>query len=443
MQQVDLLIYAGWIVPVVPRGTVLENHAIAVNNGKIVDILPRDAAQQNFDAAESVLLDQHVLLPGLVNTHAHSAMALLKSYADDVPLQEWLNDHIWPAEGAHVGHQFVYEGSLLAAGEMIRSGTTCVNDMYFFPDAAAEAFTQAGMRSTLGLTVIEFPTAYAKDPAEYISKGLAVFDQYKNHPLVNFAFAPHAPYTVSDESFTKIGALANELDIPVHVHVHETAFEVEQAEQESGKRPLERLNDLGLVNEKLLAVHMTQLTKDEIKLCKKQKVSVLHCPESNMKLASGTCPVNDLTKAKVNVTLGTDGAASNNDLDMLGEAKTAAMLAKISSGDPSAVSAIDALEMATINGAKALGLAAEIGSLESGKAADITAIDMGNIESQPSHNVISQLIYSAAGSRVTDVWVAGKRLLNHRRLTTLSEAELLSMAAKWREKIQAGKEEQA
>ena len=435
MQTVDMLIHAEWIITVDADNTVLTQHAIAVNEGRIIEILPSDQAQQKYQSEAVHTLENHALIPGLINAHTHAAMTLFRGLADDLHLMEWLQDHIWPAEGKWVSDEFVHDGTMHAAAEMIRSGTTCFNDMYFFPDVTARVVDSVGMRATVGLILIDFPTVWAGDADEYISKGLEVHDHYRSNTRISTAFAPHAPYTVSDDPLQRIETLAEELDLPIHMHVHETAFEVKQAIDQTGLRPLSRLNDKGLISPRLLAVHMTQLTDDEVELLATSNANVVHCPESNLKLASGYCPVQQLMKAGVNVALGTDGAASNNDLDMLGEIRSAALLAKNVASDASAIPAHQAIRMATINGAKALGLDETIGSLEVGKSADIVAIDMGILETQPLYHVVSQLVYSATRNQVRHVWVAGQQLLKDNVLTTIDEQEVIAKSRNWRDKI--------
>ena len=435
MKQIDTLLHSRWVIPIEPENTVLENHAVAIHEGRIVEILPTQSAKGSYQADNEIQLDKHAIMPGLVNSHCHAAMSLMRGLADDLPLMDWLQNHIWPAEQQHVSDNFVHDGCLLAFAEMLRSGTTCVNDMYFFPEASVRALETAGMRASVGLILIDFPSAYAQDADEYLNKGIELHDQLHNNTLITTTFAPHAPYTVSDTPLTRIATYAEELDIPIHMHVHETADEVNQGVEQTGMRPIERLDKLGLLSPRLLAVHMTQLTSEEIQRCADAGVHVLHCPESNLKLASGFCPVNDLQQAGVNVALGTDGAASNNDLDMFGEMRTAALLAKGVSADASALPAEAILRMATINGARALGLDNEIGSLEAGKSADIIAIDLSNLETQPIYNPVSQLVYSADRSCVTDVWVAGKHLLKDRILTTLDRDEILARARQWQTKL--------
>ena len=435
MQHLDILIYAGWIIPVEPENVVYEQHAIGIQDGKIVAVLPSSEAVRHFSARITHRLTTHLLIPGLINAHTHAAMTLFRSFADDLHLEEWLNNKIWPAEKTHVSKTFVADGTRLAIAEMLRGGVTCFNDMYFFPEVVAKVAEEAGIRATLGLILLEFPTAWAKDADEYLKKGREVHDAYREHPLIKTALAPHAPYSVSDTLLTSAQAMAEELDLPVHIHLHETANEIENAIEKHGERPLTRLEKLGLLSPRLMAVHATQLKNEEINLLASLGVNVIHCPESNLKLASGLCPVTKLLNAGVNVALGTDGAASNDDLDMLGEMRTAALLGKAVSKDASSVPAATALSMATINGAKALGIEALTGSLVPGKSADVVAINMLDIETQPIYNPLSQLVYAVGRDKVTDVWVAGKHLLKSRTLTSLNVHEIKSKTYSWRDKI--------
>lgn len=437
MPTIDTLIHARWVIPVEPDNTVLDAYSVALDQGRIIDILPTVEARTRYQAKHVVEKPTHALIPGLVNAHTHASMTLLRGIADDLPLMEWLQNHIWPAESRWVGPEFVYDGTQLALAESLRGGVTCINEMYFFPDQAVEAAIAAGARICAGLIVIDFPTAWAANTDQYIEKAIALHDRYRGHPLVTTAFAPHAPYTVSDAPLQRIRTLSDELDIPIHIHVHETAGEIDQSNHVHGKRPLARLEDLGLLSPKLLAVHMTQLTSHEIDRCAELGVHVLHCPESNMKLASGFCQVDALLKAGVNVALGTDGAASNNDLDMFGEMRSAALLGKVVANNASAIPAHTALRMATLNGAKALGLDADIGSLVVGKAADVVAMDLSSIDLQPVYHPISHIVYAAGRQHVTDVWVAGRRVVQDSLLTTLSEAAVRAKAAEWHSKISA------
>jgi 5-methylthioadenosine/S-adenosylhomocysteine deaminase len=424
MKNIDTLLHARWIIPVDNRHRYLEHHSIAVHDGKILEILPTLQADEKYSANINRRFDQHALIPGLINSHTHAAMNLFRGLADDLSLMDWLQHHIWPAEAKHVNEAFVQTGTELAIAEMIRSGTTCFNDMYFFPDITARVAADAGMRASVGLILIDFPTVWANSSEEYIDKGLAVFDHYKGHELIKTAFAPHAPYTVSDEPLKHIRTLADELDLNVHMHIHETAFEVSDAEKNSGQRPLARLHDLGLLSPSLQAVHMTQLHDDEIALIAATGSHVIHCPESNMKLASGICPVNRLLNTGINVALGTDSSSSNNNLDMFGEMRTAALLAKISTMDATAVPAEKVLQMATINGARALGIEDITGSLEAGKSADIVAVNFDTIETIPVYDPISHLVYCSSRDHVTDVWIAGKQRLTDRKLNAIDEDKL-------------------
>ncbi len=435
MKPCDLLINAKWVIPIEPDNTVLSHHSLAITNGKIIDLLPTLAATEKYQASTVTDLNNHALLPGLINCHTHTSMSLLRGFADDLPLMEWLQNHIWPVEAKWVSEEFVYDGTQLAILESIRSGVTCFNEMYFFPDQAAQACIATGMRASIGLIIIDFPTVWASNADEYIEKAHAVHDDLRQHPLITTTFAPHAPYTVADESLKKIQIFAEELDIPIHIHVHETAHEIEESIKQYNKRPLARLHDLGLLSPRLQAVHMTQLTDEEIKLCRQTGVNIVHCPESNMKLASGCCEVEKLRHAKVNIALGTDGAASNNDLDMMGEMRSAALLGKMIAKNAAAVPAHSVLQMATLNGAKALGLDHKIGSLVPGKMADVIAIDLNEIETQPVYNPISTIVYSANRHNVSDVWVEGRQLLKNKQLTTLDEAPVRIKAAEWAEKI--------
>jgi len=387
---------------------VLEQHAVAVRDGAIEQVLPAADAARKFAAYEFIELPDHVLIPGLVNAHTHAAMTLMRGLADDLPLMRWLEGHIWPAETRHLSPRFVLDGTALACAEMLRGGITCFNEMYFFPESALEAALEAGMRVALGLIVVDFPTAYASDPADYLRKGLALRDRSREQPLVSFCFAPHAPYTVSDATFRQIGTLAAELDLPVHLHVHETASEIERSLAEHGVRPLERLRRLGLLGPSLIAVHCVHIEQAEIDLLARHGCSVVHCPSSNLKLASGFAPVDSMLKSNINVALGTDGAASNNRLDLLNEMRTAALLAKAVARDAQALPAHAALHAATLGGARALGLGARVGSIEPGKRADLVAVALRGPELAPCYDPVSQLVYAAGREHVTHVWVDGE-----------------------------------
>ncbi len=437
MDAVDTLIVAEWVIPVDEQDATLPQHAVAIRDGVIVDIAAASSARQRYRAAETLELPAHALIPGLVNTHTHAAMTLLRGFADDLPLKTWLHDYIWPAETRWMSEDFVRCGTDLAIAEMIRGGTTCFNDMYFFPDVVAARAEAAGMRACVGLIMLDFPTAWAQGPQEYLDKGLGLHDELRHSTLVTTAFAPHAPYTVSDEPLGKIRMLADELEVPVHIHLHETAHEIEESMARFGMRPLERLSRLGLLTPRLLAVHMTELLPAEIAAVSDTGINVVHCPESNLKLASGMCPVAQLLLSGVNVALGTDGAASNNDLDMMGEMRTAALLAKGTSRDPTALNAHETLRTATLNGARALGLGEVTGSLSVGKAADIVAVDLAAVHTEPIYDPVSQIVYSATRDQVSSVWIAGQSVLRERRLVRQDEGEVIERARRWRQRIAA------
>ena len=432
---VDTLIHARWIIPVEPESVTFEHHTLVIDGGRIIDLLPTDLAKQKYQANTTENLQNHALLPGLINCHTHAAMTLMRGIADDLPLMDWLQNHIWPLEQKWMSEAFARDGTDLAIAEMILGGTTCFNDMYFFPDITAQQAMHHCIRASVGMIVIDFPTIWAQNSDDYIEKGLKLHDQLRHSSLCTTAFAPHAPYTVSDDPLKKIRTFADELDVPVHMHVHETRHEVEDAQQNKGQRPLQRLHELGLINPSFMAVHMTQLTDNEIELFAQTGAHIVHCPESNLKLASGFCPVAQCIGAGINVALGTDGAASNNDLDMFGEMRTAALLAKAVAGNASAVPAMTALRMATINGAKALGLDQETGSLTLGKSADVIAVDLSHLETQPLYCPVSACVYSASRQQVTDVWVAGKRLLKQRSLTTINVADLTTKITEWQQRL--------
>jgi len=431
----DLLLSARWVIPVEPANTVLEHHSVAIRQGRIVAILPRDDARARFASTPETHLGSHALIPGLVNLHTHAAMSLMRGLADDLPLMQWLEEAIWPAEGKHVSHEFVRDGTLIAAAEMLRGGITTCNDMYFYPEAAAEAFDAIGMRAIVGVTALEFPTPYASSADEYLRKGLAARDKWRGHARISFSIAPHAPYTVSDDTFTRVVNLANELDLPIHLHVHETAHEVAQSQQDHGTRPLARLEKLGVVGPNLIAVHAVHLSDAEISLLAHHGASVAHCPSSNMKLASGIAPIPRLLAQGVGVGLGTDGAASNNRLDLFTEMREAALLAKVGSGDASALPATRALRMATLDGASALGMADRIGSIEAGKFADLCAVNLSTIETQPCFDPVSHLVYCAGREHVSHVWVAGTPVVAEKGLLQKSNSELLALARVWQNKI--------
>jgi 5-methylthioadenosine/S-adenosylhomocysteine deaminase len=435
--EADSLLTPRWLVPMDTPNKVLEGHSLALAGSRIVAIGPTSELEANFPCAQQTTLPSHMLLPGFINAHTHAPMNLLRGFADDLPLQPWLEQKIWPSEARFMSEDYVSDGSRLAIAEMLLGGTTTFTDMYFFADSTAQVADELGIRAHLASPVFDFPTVWARDSDEYISKATALLDRYRHHPRINVLFGPHAPYTVSDGPLRKLAVLAEELDVGLHIHLHENAAEIAQAVSTTGLRPLQRLHQLDLLSPRLQAVHMTQLTADEIELLAAHKVNVVHCPASNMKLASGVCPVHSLISAGVNVALGTDGSASNNSLDILSDTKLAALLAKCSTGDASALNAWEALAMATRNGAIALGQDHELGTLEVGKLADLVAIDLDHPFTQPVFDPVSTVVYSAQRAQVSHVWVHGQLLVREHRLTRLDYSDCLQRAKRWGTEIAA------
>jgi len=432
---IDLLIEARWIATVDPDA-LLKNHALAVDRGRIIDLLPAAEARSRYPAQQQISLDQHLLIPGLINLHSHAAMNLMRGIADDLPLLRWLQEHIWPTEARHLSEQFVLDGSRLACAEMLRGGITCFNDMYFYPAATAQAASEFGMRASLGITTLEFPTPYAHDADDYLRQGLAVHDQWRNQPNLHFTLAPHAPYTVSDNIFRRIATLAEQLNLPVHCHLHETRQEISDSLQQFGERPIERLQRLGLLDPRLIAVHAVHLNAEDVERLATAGCHIAHCPVSNLKLASGFAPLELMRDAGINIGLGTDGAASNNRLDLLSEMRIASLITKGRTEDATALPAAEVLRMATLNGARALGLAHEIGSITIGKFADLCAIDLGSLECNPCFDPVSHLIHVAGREAVSHVWVAGKCCVNRKKLTNAEEYHLEAALALWQNKLQ-------
>ncbi len=428
---------AGWIIPVRPRGQMLEKHTLVIEDQKIRSILPtkdwkRRKSSQNIEESD---LTSCALIPGFVNAHTHSPMSLLRGIAEDLPLDEWLKNHIWPLEDAFVNKEFVRDGTELSIAEMLLSGTTCFNDMYFFGDETARVSIETGIRACIGMIVIKFPSKWASSVDEYFQKGQKIHDDFRNHPLISCAFAPHAPYTVDDKSLVRIGTLAEELDVQIHMHIHETKEEIQQSLEEFGYSPLRRLEKLGLLSSRLTGVHLTEISEEEINIIAKSGINVAHCPKSNLKLGCGVAPILAMEQRGLNIALGTDGAASNNELDMLGEAKIASLLAKGFNRSAAALPAETCLEMATLNGAKALGLEDEIGSLEVGKNADLVAIEMGRIDNLPAYNPLVQILYSGNKTQIANVWVSGRQLVENGKLLTIDKDRLIEKSEKWKKRI--------
>jgi len=434
MDTVDLLISAQWILPIAPENRVLENHAVVVRGDRILDLLPLEEAKQQYYAEQYLELNTHVLMPGMVNTHTHTPMSLFRGLADDLELMDWLQNHIWPAEQAVIDETSVAAGTRLAIAEMLRGGTTCFNDNYFFHNTIAKTAAEEGMRACVGLLIINVPTKWADNEAGYFEKAIATLESNNSNPLITWSMCPHAPYTVTDNGLKRVKELSDQYNIPIHMHMHETKVEIDQSMNEYNMRPLERIHKLGLLSPRFINIHMTQLTSEEINLVKETGSHVVHCPESNLKLASGFAPISKLLEAGVNVAVGTDGAASNNDLDMFGEIRTASFIAKAIGANPTHLPAKEALAMATINGAKAIGLEKEIGSLEPGKAADLVAVNLNSFLTQPTYNPMSHLVYAINRLQVSDVWIAGKQLLKNNKFTQLEIEEVVAEANRWAEK---------
>lgn len=433
--EVDLCIDAEWIIPIEPIGSVLHNHTLVVSNGRIADLLPTASARKRYRPAESRDLNGHVLLPGLVNLHTHAAMSLLRGFADDLPLERWLQEKIWPAEAKYGTAEFVSAGSLLACLEMISGGVTCFNDMYFFPEQTIEAAAAAGIRAVIGMIVIDFPTVYARNSAEYFEKGLALYEKYGAAPLLSLCLAPHAPYSVSDESFKTVVSLATQFDLPIHVHLHETRREIEESRTSHGRTPIDRLDRLGVISERTIAVHGVYFTDEEMRMLTDRQTSVAHCPVSNLKLASGIANIPSISSRNINWGLGTDGAASNNRLDIWQEIRQAALLAKITANDAGSLKAHEVLHAATLGGAKALKLDHEIGSLSIGKSADLCAVKLNQWINQPCFDPASHLVYVTGREDVTDVWIAGKCRKNAGQIVDLSRFELLPQLELWHTRL--------
>ena len=432
---IDLLVEPDWIIPIEPAGLVLEDHALAVDSGRIVALLPVADARRTYRPREHLTLPGQVLMPGLVNLHTHAAMTLLRGYADDLPLMRWLNERIWPAERGFISSDFIRDGTLLAAWEMLRGGITCFNDMYFFPGAAAEAAREAGIRAVLGVTVIDFPSPYAVDAEDYLAKGLAARDAWRDDPLISFALAPHAPYTIGDRTFDRMATLSAQLDMTIHIHLHETRAEIDESVRQHGVRPLERLHRLGLLGPNLIAVHAIHMNTQEIEQLARHGCNVAHCPTSNMKLASGIAPVAEMLASGLFVGLGTDGAASNNRLDVLREVRQTALLAKVASGDAAVAPAHRVLRMATLDGAIALGLDDAIGSLVPGKMADLCSVRVDDWFGQPCYDAASHLVHVAARDQICHVWVGGRLRICNGQPIGMADDGLIDLAKSWHNRL--------
>ena len=435
MQTIDLVVIPKWILSMDDKQTTHVDHAIAVDKGNILSVAPLDQINQHYIAKQTVHRPHHVVLPGFVNAHTHTAMNLLRGLCDDIALMDWLNQYIWPAEKKWLSPAFIRDGMTLAIAEMFKSGTTCFNDMYFCPEVAAEVVDELGIRAAIGMTVFDVATPFGQDAADYLKRGIPLFTQWAKHDRIQLTLAPHAIYTTSDHTLSQIKEVSETYHARINMHVQETADEVHQSLAATGKRPLERLDSLGLLSDQFIAVHMTQMTAEEISLSAEKKIHIVHCPESNMKLASGICPAQTLIDAGINVALGTDGAASNNDLDMITEMRSAAFLAKVSTQNPTSLSAHTALAMATRNGAHALGQGHRFGQVAMDMAADFIAIDLNYLQTIPTYHPHSAIVYAADRQQISDVWVAGKQVVKDHELTTIDEEKLRRTVEVWKRKI--------
>lgn len=433
--QYDCLLLPRWLIPVEPAGVVLEKYGLAITGDRISLIAPREQALKH-NYGQVLELPDSLLIPGLINAHGHAAMTLFRGMADDLPLQTWLEEHIWPAEARWVNEEFVHDGTDLAIAEQLLGGVTCFSDMYFHPEVACQRAHYSGIRAQICMPIADFAIPGIRSADDALRQGLALHDDFKQHPRISIALAPHAPYTVSDDNLRKVTALFNQLDICVQMHMHETAQEVTDSLKQHGKRPLQRIAELGLLGPNFQAVHMTQVEQADIDLLLEHNCSLVHCPQSNLKLASGFCPVDQMWQAGVNAALGTDGAASNNNLSMLEEMRSAALLAKAVSRSASALNAHQTLRMATLNGARALGLQEQTGSLETGKLADLVSINLSALHLQPTHDPASQLVYACSNDAVEHVWVGGKQLVHNRQLLRMDAADISARAAAWRKRLQ-------
>ncbi|MSQ80999.1 MAG: TRZ/ATZ family hydrolase [Candidatus Methylopumilus sp.] len=435
MQNVSAIISTKWICPVRPLNHVLEDHSIVIDDHQIIDIIDTKKVDALYTTNQHYQLHHHIVTPGLINTHTHAAMNLFRGYADDQSLHTWLNESIWPLEKKWVTPDFVYDGTLIACAEMLKSGITTFNEMYFYPQSAAQAISQSGLRANIGLFVMEHPSNYANDADDYLIKGLEARDGWRDEKLITSSIAPHAPYTISNKTFEKILTYANQLNLTIHMHVHETAAEIEESIKEYQLRPIERLNQLGIISPQFMAVHAVHLNEHDLITLAKESASVVHCPSSNLKLGSGLANIDAMHQHHLNVCLGTDGSASNNKLDLLHEMQLASLIAKGLMQNPSIIDARNSLEMATINGAKALGLDDNIGSIEIGKFADITAFNIDSINTLPIYDPISHLVYALSRDAVSHVWINGALQYQEGFLQSIDLKECKDIALRWQLKL--------
>ncbi len=435
MQPVDYIICGDYVLTMNEKMDLIQNGAVAVKDKKIVDVDTADSILKRYFSEKLIEGKGRVVLPGLINTHTHAAMVYFRGLADDIPLKDWLEKYIWPAENKWLGPEFVSDAVELACLEMLKGGVATYNDMYFFGDSAAKATKEMGMRAVLGAGILDFPTATAKTPDEYFENAERFANNWKGDELIAPCIAPHATYTCSSETFKKSKILAEKFDVPLHIHLSETEWEVNEIISRYGKRPVAHLESIGFLDERVLAAHCVWLDNVDIELLAKRRCGVSHCIESNLKLASGIARVPDMLKAGVKVTFGTDGAASNNDLSILSEMSTAAKIHKTMANDPTILDSKTALLMATRWGAEVLGLGNKIGSIEKDKFADIITINLKKPHLTPIYDVYSHIVYAAMASDVETVMVNGNLVVNDGRLITGNEDDILQKASEWGEKI--------
>jgi 5-methylthioadenosine/S-adenosylhomocysteine deaminase len=435
MNKADYIICGDYVLTMNAGFESIRQGAIAVQGSSIIEVGKSDDLMQRYPEAEVIVGENKVLLPGLINTHCHAAMVFFRGLADDLPLKEWLENHIWPAEARWLTPEFVYDSTELACLEMLKAGITTYNDMYFFGDSTARATRALGMRASLGAGIIDFPTVAASTLDEYLANAERFIANWKGDDLISPCIAPHGAHTCGPETLRRSKELAERLDVQLHMHLSETRWEVEEIISKHGKRPVEYLDSIGFLDERLIAAHCVHLDEGEISLIAKRSVSVSHCVESNLKLASGIAPVPQMLKSGVRVTLGTDGAASNNDLNILSEMSTAAKLHKAIANDPTVMNSKTALLMATRWGAEALGMGDKIGSLEKGKAADVISINLKRPHLTPLYDIYSHIVYSAMASDVETVIVGGRLLIRNGTHVSGMEDSIMQKASEWQSRI--------
>jgi 5-methylthioadenosine/S-adenosylhomocysteine deaminase len=431
MQSVDLLVHGRWLLPIEPAGAVLEDYGMAVAGGRIVAVSPNASLRQHYDAAVKIERPDAVLLPGFVNAHTHAAMSLLRATPPQGSLRQWLRESVWPLENRWVSAEFVRAGTRLAIAQMLRAGITSFADMYLFPEEVARLAVELRLRIAIGLPVADARTAWAEDARDCLVKGAALWDMHRSSPWARLYFAPHAPYSVSDETLRHLRRIADQLDAPVAMHLHETAAEVRESLAAHGRRPIARLAQLGLLRPGFTGIHMIDLDETDLETAHRSGIAAVHCPASNLRHGSGFPPIGALRDRGVPIGLGSDGAASAGAPDLLAEARLAALLAAGASGQANRLDAHAALGVATLGGARALGLEADVGSLVAGKSADFIAIDLARSPGVGPANVADALLYDATRADVTDVWVAGRHAVQRGHVELLDLGEVEQQARQW------------